>query len=448
VIADLITTFLAQGQPAPAPPPPPPSGCNGGGPVGLGCSSPSLGSRIIGGIVGSGIDAVAESFTRSVQPFLTGVFTFWMNVPAADVASPTGPVQMMQGSLHWVTAAIAVGALAIGATRLVLTRRPDNAVALGRSMGLLLFAAVIAVPLFNLLLNFGDEFSTWILNRAAGGSFANTFVAFLTVSSLTPLGTLAMILVALAAVLGGFVQMVFLFIRNAVLLVILGVYPMAASASSTPTGQAWFQKQTGWIVAFVFFKPAASIVYATAFVALRDNSSDINVLLGVVLILVACLALPALMRVAAPLTAMAGGGGGGLGGLAGAAGALATGAIAWQGRSSGGGSGPPAASLPAAPTGVTASPSSPATGAGAGAGASGATPGGAAASGAGAGTTGGGAGGAAAGGAAAKAAAAAGGPAGAALTAAKMAGAAAQKFRRSVDDAAGGGPSGAGGDRG
>jgi type IV secretion system protein TrbL len=442
----------------PAPTAPSPGVCAALGVVAPdGCPAPtSIVGSAIGAAVNSGIDGVAESFTKSVQPTLTAIFTYWMGAPNADLSSPTGPVQVMQGSLHWVSAAIAVGALGIGAARLVLTRRPENAVSLARSLGLLFFASVVAVPLFNLLISFGDDFSTWILARATNGPFATGFVGFLSLQMINPLGSLTMILVSLIAVVGGLVQLVFMFIRNAALLVIVGTYPMAAAAAGTASGQAWFQKQTGWILAFIFFKPAASIVYATAFLAIRDQSSTINVILGVVLIVIASLALPALMKIAVPLTAAVGGGGGsGVGGLAGMAGGLASGAIAWKGGSSGGSSSTPPPATSSTPSGSTSS-STPATvssrngggrpSGGSGGGGSSQAGGGAAQ---GAGSAGGGAGGGAAASGAASGAAkgAAGGPAGmVAGVAVQAAGGAVRAVRNGIDEATGSagasGPSG------
>lgn len=420
--------------------------------------------QIAANVVRSGIDAVADSFTRSVQPFLTMIFTYWEKVPSADLSSPSGPVALMQGSLHWFSQAVAVAALGIGAAKLVLSRRPEHAVGLGRSIATLFFATVVAVPLFNLLLVAGDEFSSYILNKATGGPFATSFVAFLALAPLSALGSLTMILVSLAAVIGGFIQLLFMFIRNAALLVVIGTYPLAAAA-----GRSWFQKQTGWIIAFVAFKPVASIVYATAFLAIRDDKSTMNVVLGVVLIVVAALALPALMRIAAPVTAaVAGGGGNGMVGLIGLAGAAATGARAWKGRSSGGGS-ETAGPRPATPTGNNrahgpsgnngppgprggnspgppAAAGAPARGGGgpgwASAAGPAATGGGGTAAAASTAGSGAAAGGAAAGGAAAggTAAAAAGGPVGAAAAAAvKVAGQAAKTVRRGAEDATGAG---------
>lgn len=390
---------------------------------------------------------MAKKFLDSVGPFLRELFTYWMEVKAPDLESATGPVLMMHGGLHWFTVAIGAVAFAIGGARLVLTRRPENAVSIAQSMGTLFFATWVAIPLFNILLSVGDEFSKRILDRAAGGAFAGKFVSFLTtnIALVKPLGVLPMMLVGLIAVAGGFVQLLFMFLRNAALLVVLGVYPLAAAAHSTPSGRSWFQKLTGWIMALVLFKPMASIVYATAFLAIADGRDVMNVILGVVLIVMATLALPALVKLAAPATAAVAAGGGGLAGLAGLGGAVATGALAWQGRSGGGGKDKPPPSMPGnAPSGSDPSsgPNSNSTPSGPPPGQGTPTPGNAA-GGDNTGTVAAGTGKAASG--AAAGAGAAGGPAGVVIAAAAKAGAeAVNKAKGAVEDVSNG-PSGAGG---
>lgn len=357
-MTQLLEIYLAQG---PAPAPPPAGDCAGA--EGLDCPSPGILDSVVGAVVDSGIGAVAKAFVESLPPFLKELFTFWMSVPPPDLEARSGPVLLMQGSLHWFTLLVGTVALAIGGARLVLARRVESAVNIASSLGVLFFAACVALPLFNVLLQVGDGFSEWLMNRAAGGSFQQRFDAYLKMDTLNQLGVLSMMLVSGFGVLGAFVQLLCMFLRNAALLVVLGVYPIAAAAAATAAGRSWFQKLTGWIVALVLFKPVASIIYATAFLAIKDRSDALNVVLGVILIVMASLALPALMTLAKPATAAVASGGGGLAGMVGLGASLATGAQAWQGRSSGAGgkSLSSAPSIPPAPSG-----SNPGTGGGSG----------------------------------------------------------------------------------
>ena len=73
----------------------------------------------------------------------------------------------------------------------------------------------------------------------------------------------------------------------------------------------------GWLVAFILYKPAAAIVYAAAFqlagtnVFQDDGTGFIAVLTGLILMVLALFAMPALMRFVTPLVgAMSAGAGG------------------------------------------------------------------------------------------------------------------------------------------
>ena len=244
---------------------------------------------------------------------------------------------------------------------------------------------------------------------------------------------------------------------------------LAAAGTATDTGMRWFQRMLATTFAFILYKPAAAIVYAAAFqltgtdVFTDDGTGLLAVLTGLMLMVIALFALPALMRFVTPMVgAMTAGGGGGAVAM-GAMAAMPTGAIAAGRLAGGGGTGVEHASGPSGAVGSNGSSGASGGGpsganASAGASAGGAAAGGAgasAASGAGAGAAGAGAsaatgavaGGAVAGGA--TAAGAAGGPvgmaAGAALDVGMKAGQAAAGAARSVGEhgvGEGDGPSG------
>src|ERR1022692_3566144 len=44
-----------------------------------------------------------------------------------------------------------------------------------------------------------------------------------------------------------------------------GVLPLAAAGSIAPMTRPWIRKVTTWMLALIFYKPAAAAVYATAF---------------------------------------------------------------------------------------------------------------------------------------------------------------------------------------
>jgi hypothetical protein len=149
-------------------------------------------------------------------------------------------------------------------------------------------------------------------------------------------------------------------IRSGVIVVFAAALPLAAASSASAWGRSWFEKLTGWTLAFVLYKPVAATVYATAMWMMQNSGDATSVIAGVALTLVAVLALPALIKLLVPATAALAGNGGG-GGMASAGMVMASGAR--RGGSSGAASGARAG----AQAGAKAGPKGAAVGAVAGA---------------------------------------------------------------------------------
>lgn len=366
---------------------------------------------------------------------------------------PTGPngaggtVLFLQSALWWLTGGLAVLSVIIGGARMIWEQRAEPGRQLLKSLLTLLVVAGVGVTVVSLLVAASDSFSTWIINvslkcdvQAQGsscfGSNMLTLLALTTNPAAGGLGSLLVIILGIIAILAAVFQIVLMVARGGMLVILTGILPASASFTNTEMGANWFKKNVAWLFAFILYKPAAAIVYATAFQLAGSNlfeddgSGLVAVLTGLMLMVIALLALPALMRFVTPMVGSLAGGAGAALGVAGLA-ALPTGAAALGrlGTGSGsdgasgetgssgsrGASGSPSGSRPSsgggapapAPTGGGA-----ATGSGAAASTGSAAGGGAAAAGGGA-AAGGAASGAAAGGAAGGAAAgAAAGPIG------------------------------------
>lgn len=130
------------------------------------------------------------------------------------------------------------------------------------------------------------------------------------------------IVLGLLAFLGSVIQIMLMLVRGGMLVLLVGTLPLIAAFSNTEMGHQWFRKATAWLLAFALYKPAAAIIYAVAF-KLGGQQGALALLDGVMMLFLAILALPALLRFLVPATsALASGGGAGVM-LAGAAGAAA-----------------------------------------------------------------------------------------------------------------------------
>ena len=180
-------------------------------------------------------------------------------------------------------------------------------------------------------------------------------------------------MLGIVAIIISAIQAVLMLFRQGALVVLAGVLPLAAAGMLTPATRRWFPRVTGWMLALIFYKPAAAAVYATAFTMIGTGKDPRTVLMGFTMVFLSLLALPVLMRFFTWTTghvADASGGGGFL--QTALQGAVAVGAL--RGMSGGaGGSGPveqarmvsarlgPAGSGPAgaSPSGAGARPGTP-----------------------------------------------------------------------------------------
>jgi type IV secretion system protein TrbL len=414
------------------------------------------------------IKNMADAVGDAVGNVVKTLGTFWVNVGTPNLtATPGGsaasdPVLFLQNSLWFWTAALAVLSVLVGAAKMIIERRGSPMRDLGRSLATLVVVSGAGVAAIGLLTVAADQFSVWIIDKSTDGTSFNAKIStMLALSSTSPIGSIMIILLGLIAIIASVIQIVLMIVRGGLLVILTGIFPTAAAFTNTDAGKGWFQKCTAWLIAFILYKPAAAIVYATAFrlssASLFGNSGDgkdfgsafLATVTGLALMVVALFAMPALMRFVTPMVGAVAGGGGGL--AAGAVGGLASGAINMGSAGRGGGSS--SGSVPSGGGNESSGSSGPSgtgsqgdAGSSGTAGKSGSSGSAAAASGAEASSAGGGAaaasgGGAAAagGGAAAGGAAAAAGPAGIAVAAGVQAGQAAAGAAKQMSEESTGG---------
>jgi type IV secretion system protein TrbL len=327
------------------------SACSIAGPI---CSVVGGAASDAAGAVGGGIlNSIATSFSTAEGEMLKLLLSAWVNVPSPNLSS-SSTVGFPQSSLSWYVAAAAVLGLLVAAGRLAIERKPDAAKEAATGMLTTLLTIGAGVATISLLSAAGDAFSSWILNQAATGSTPT--------EALTQLGSFAgllatggaglIILLSVLAIIGMVVQLAMVLIRSVLLVVLVGVWPLAAASSMTEMGRQWYKKITGWMIAFLLFKPAAAIVYAAAIKMTLSSDSVLASIEGIILIILASLTLPALMKFIVPAVSSVGSMGGGevLGaGMAAATGAAmvigsagigaAAGGAAMAGSAAGGASG-------------------------------------------------------------------------------------------------------------
>jgi hypothetical protein len=297
---------------------------------------------------------MAQAIADAVGNVVKTLGTFWVNVgtPALTDApggsTGSGPVLFLQGSLYFWTAALAVLSVLVGSAKMMIERRGTPLRDLVRSLSTLVVVSGAGVAGVGLLTVAADEFSAWIITNSTNGtSFNDNITAMLALSSTSPIGSIMIILLGLIAILASVMQIVLMIIRGGLLVILTGIFPTAAAFTNTEAGKGWFQKCTAWLIAFILYKPAAAIVYATAFQLSGSKifgnggegedfgSALLTTVTGLALMVIALFAMPALMRFVTPMVSAVASGGGGL--AAGTVGALASGAVSMGSAGRGGG---------------------------------------------------------------------------------------------------------------
>ena len=289
---------------------------------------------VVGGVAGGVIDQLADAVTEAVGNAVASVGTLWVKVGTPNLTStsggstPSDAVGFLQGSLWWYMAAAAVLSVIVAGARMAWEGRAEPGRELLRSLMTLVVVAGAGLSVISLAVAAADGFARWVIDSSLDGTdFGTNITALLGLSAISSLGAIIVIVLGLGAFVASLIQIALMVVRGGMLVILAGILPLSAAATNTEWGRAWFKKCVAWLVAFILYKPAAAIVYATAF---RLAGSDVfggdnlmSAISGLVLMVLALIALPALMRFVTPMVGVMAGGGGAAAGSALAAGALA-----------------------------------------------------------------------------------------------------------------------------
>lgn len=297
--------------------------------------------QVIADLADDAIGNLAKSILEGTSQMVTTLSTFWVAMPAVNLASedgatPSPTVSALNSELLPWTLALAVLAVIVGGTRMIWEQRGAPLKDLLRSLLTLTLVSGLGLGVISILVIAADAFSAAIIDRSTDGKGFADAMNVLVMTNQAGVGVFILIVLGLIGLIASLVQIVLMVVRSGMLVILAGILPTTAAFTNTEMGRQWFQKAVGWTIAFILYKPAAAIVYSVAFLLMGNNSgtgSLITSITGFTLMIVALFALPALMRFVTPMVgAVASGGGAGAGA---AVGAMATGAVS-MGRSGSG----------------------------------------------------------------------------------------------------------------
>ncbi|SPF07224.1 hypothetical protein [Streptomyces sp. MA5143a] len=321
----------------------------------------------------------AKAIGDGASEVLKALNGVWLKIdvdqPAGNVThgnptmDPGSPIGLITAEVNWIVAYVAVTSLLIASIRMAIDRKGQSMKQAFMGMWKVILVGAAAVPVVTALMKASDAYAADVYAKSGLGSKAAEMLGVLTLSQPG-----LVLIFGLLVMLSSFVQIVLMYIRIGVLIMLVGTLPLAAASSMTGWGEGWWKKHIGWLAAWLLYKPAAALIIYSATSMTRGKENLDEIIAGMGMLILSVFALPALLKLIVPATAALGGTSGGTVALN-AANNIASGAVSIAGGAAGGGGGGGGGGGSAGPQG------SPSTGAGSsgGAGAGGAGGAGAAA---------------------------------------------------------------------
>ncbi|MGW5456478.1 hypothetical protein [Nocardia sp. NPDC003979] len=303
------------------------------------------------------VEVLIDGYARMIRIAMA----WWTNFPSPQLTGASGEPGSALSAVRDYSSGLQVLFLIAGimfaAARLALAKRGGVAGEAQESFMMLARASFMSMAFAVLVTTgtrAGDNFSNWVIFTVTDGDLI-TAVDRLTAidqkSGQASLGAGVLLIIGLLGLIGTLIQLVMLVMRQALLILAVAVIPLAAAASGTGPGSQSYKKLLSWSLAFVLFKPAGALVYAIAFTVIGDEeqTDPQQIMLGLILLMMSVVVLPALVRMIAPAVSTLGGGGGASAVLAGGAAGVAMGAAGdrgsartvSEGEDAADGSGPP-----------------------------------------------------------------------------------------------------------
>lgn len=277
--------------------------CIIGGPVV--CAAKNGVDSAVSSAASNGFKQAAETIFSSYDDIIKQFRTSWVGSDFLVSLDNKATTWFQDTSLPITILLLTVGLMVAG-IRTMYTQRGEEFGEAMRNLARVVAVTSFGTVLIQILVWGGDAYAEWILKVSGTSATAGYVDAGFAASS----PGLAL-LFGLVGVLAVGIQWVIMFVRQAMLLLLNAFWPMSASYAMLRQGQQAFEKVTAWIIAFIIYSPLAASIYAFAWRLKSGQDGAGGVLYGLMLIILAVIALPAIMRLITPVAAALGNASGG-----------------------------------------------------------------------------------------------------------------------------------------
>lgn len=286
------------------------------------------------------VDYWVEALNESLGNVMITLGSFWTKGTVGMDVGKGSPIEFMQQHMQFFATTVLVASMMACGIQMLVTRNNDELQRLGRGVITTIVVSGAGTTAVTVGVAAADAFSTWLMDAATQGQSANFGSVILSTASIPSGGLFVVLVMGGAALIANIVQIGLLYLRAALLILVIAIFPVVAASSASKMGETWWRKLTGFVIAVILYKPVATIIYALGVRVLSSATGKEDVadaltayILGGIFLVAAALALPPLVSFIMPVTAAIGGGGFGV--AAAGAGAVASGAVNVRGNVSG-----------------------------------------------------------------------------------------------------------------
>jgi len=173
---------------------------------------------------GDVLGGIAQAITAGVRWIVENTATWWLRIPSPNLAAEPAVTRIQQWLLP-ITIAVAIGGVITAGARMALTRRANPLIDVTSGLLTVAAASTLGVTAMTLLLKAGDAWSAWVLQVSTGGHFTQRLILAL---NLGGAAAPAVVLVCgTIAIFLSLVQAVLMLFRQAALIILAGVLPLA-----------------------------------------------------------------------------------------------------------------------------------------------------------------------------------------------------------------------------
>ncbi|HTM85130.1 MAG TPA: hypothetical protein VL179_09565 [Mycobacterium sp.] len=274
-----------------------------------------------GSIVDSVLSGISSAIGGGIKA-MVATLASWIYIPSDPVCPVAVPSGSGVVSGDWVTAcqhatspATTLGGYVLPVTILVavfgviwqgilmaVTRKSEPLLQVIRGLWNSALWGAVGIAGTQLALHASDSFADWVISTALNtgnpGPGPNTFTAALSAMLFVglPAEVILEIVVGIVIIIVVLIQIVLMIFRDAAIAILAGMLQLAAAGSFTKATSPWMPKITGWMGALIVYKPAAALCYAAGLAFMTDHSSSANFVIGIAVLALSVVALPALMK--------------------------------------------------------------------------------------------------------------------------------------------------------